>query len=157
METLANSMLNRVYQVTEIHLDDETKKRLTDLGLMPGSEVAVVNHSGNNSIILLHNSRVALDRSILEKIAIRDISEDPSRWVSLDQMKPGDIGQIVSIHGTGAVRRRLMDMGLTKRTTVEVVKLAPLGDPIEITIRGYQLSLRKSEAELVVVQKKEDE
>lgn len=157
METLANSVLNQVYQVTEINLDEDMKKRLTDLGMIPGSEVAIINHSGNNSIVLLHNSRIALDRSILEKILVRDPKEDPSRWVSLDQMKAGESGEVVSLHGKGAVRRRLMDMGLTRRTSVEVVKLAPFGDPIEIKVRGYQLSLRKSEAELVVVQKKEDE
>ena len=59
----------------------------------------------------------------------------------------------MNVHGSGSIKRRLMDMGLTKGTAVKVVKLAPLGDPIELRVRGYELSLRKSESEMVVVSK----
>lgn len=64
----------------------------------------------------------------------------------------GQSVQIVKLHGTGAVKRRIMDMGITKGVTVSVRKVAPLGDPIEINVRGYELSLRKADAELVEVQ-----
>ena len=62
---------------------------------------------------------------------------------------------VVAIHGKGAVKRRLMDMGVTKNVRVTVRKLAPLGDPLEITLRGYELTLRKEEASLILVQKDE--
>lgn len=58
---------------------------------------------------------------------------------------------VVKLHGEGAVKRRIMDMGLTKGTEVIVRKTAPLGDPIEITVRGYELSLRKADAEMIEV------
>ena len=58
---------------------------------------------------------------------------------------------IVKVHGEGAVRRRIMDMGMTKGTQVYVRKVAPLGDPIEVTVRGYELSIRKADAEMIEV------
>ncbi|MBR6872860.1 MAG: ferrous iron transport protein A [Ruminococcus sp.] len=63
----------------------------------------------------------------------------------------GQTVKIVRIHGEGAVRRRIMDMGMTKGTEVTVRKVAPLGDPVEITVRGYELSIRKADAEMVEV------
>jgi ferrous iron transport protein A len=63
----------------------------------------------------------------------------------------GKTVKIVKVHGEGAVRRRIMDMGITKGTEVTVRKVAPLGDPIEVTVRGYELSLRKADAEMVEV------
>lgn len=59
---------------------------------------------------------------------------------------------VVKLHGEGALKRRIMDMGITKGTTVTVRKVAPLGDPMEITVRGYELSLRKADAELIEVE-----
>ena len=58
---------------------------------------------------------------------------------------------VALLHGEGALKRRIMDMGLTKGTEVKIRKVAPLGDPVEITVRGYELSIRKSEAENIVV------
>lgn len=60
--------------------------------------------------------------------------------------------RIVRVHGEGALKRRLMDMGLTRGTTVAVKKVAPLGDPIEVTVRGYELSLRKDDAALIEIE-----
>ena len=60
--------------------------------------------------------------------------------------------RIVRVHGEGALKRRLMDMGLTRGTTVTVKKVAPLGDPIEVTVRGYELSLRKDDAALIEIE-----
>ena len=64
----------------------------------------------------------------------------------------GQTCQIVKLHGEGALKRRIMDMGLTRGTEVYVRKVAPLGDPLELTVRGYELSVRKSDAELIEVQ-----
>ena len=70
----------------------------------------------------------------------------------LDQIEKGETGLVKSVEGDGKVRRRLFDMGVTPGARVELRKKAPMGDPIEITIRGYELSLRKSEAKLVNIE-----
>lgn len=71
---------------------------------------------------------------------------------SLRGTKVGQSVRVVKLHGEGAVKRRIMDMGITKGVTVQVRKVAPLGDPIEINVRGYELSLRKSDAENIEVE-----
>lgn len=70
---------------------------------------------------------------------------------TLKQTKIGETVTVVKLHGEGAVKRRIMDMGITKGTSVYVRKVAPLGDPIEVTVRGYELSLRKADAEMIEV------
>ena len=67
-------------------------------------------------------------------------------------MKVGETATIVRLHGEGALKRRIMDMGLTRGTEVFVRKVAPLGDPMELTVRGYELSVRKGDAELIEVE-----
>ena len=64
----------------------------------------------------------------------------------------GETATVVRLHGEGAVKRRIMDMGLTRHTTVRVRKVAPLGDPIEVTVRNYELSIRKADAEMIEVE-----
>ena len=71
---------------------------------------------------------------------------------TLRDVKNGETVTVVKLHGEGAVKRRIMDMGITKGAQVFVRKVAPLGDPIEVTVRGYELSLRKSDAEMIEVQ-----
>ena len=68
---------------------------------------------------------------------------------TLRQVKIGETVKVVKLHGEGAVKRRIMDMGLTRGTEVYVRKVAPLGDPIEVTVRGYELSRRKADAEMI--------
>ncbi|MDD7085338.1 MAG: ferrous iron transport protein A [Clostridiales bacterium] len=71
---------------------------------------------------------------------------------TLKQVKIGSTVRVVKLHGEGAVKRRIMDMGITKGAEIFVRKVAPLGDPIEITVRGYELSLRKADAEMIEVE-----
>ena len=71
---------------------------------------------------------------------------------TLRDAKVGDMVRVVKLHGEGAVKRRIMDMGLTKGVDVHIRKVAPLGDPIEVTVRGYELSIRKADAEMIEVQ-----
>ena len=71
---------------------------------------------------------------------------------TLRQVKVGETVTVVKLHGEGAVRRRIMDMGITKGTQVYVRKVAPLGDPIEVNVRGYELSLRKADAQMIEVE-----
>ena len=70
---------------------------------------------------------------------------------TLKEAKVGETVTVVRIHGEGAVKRRIMDMGITKNVEVYVRKVAPLGDPVELTVRGYELSLRKADAEMIEV------
>lgn len=71
---------------------------------------------------------------------------------TLRDARVGDTVTVVRVNGEGAVRRRIMDMGITKRVEIYIRKVAPLGDPIEINVRGYELSLRKADAEMVEVE-----
>ena len=71
---------------------------------------------------------------------------------TLREIGVGETTKVLKIHGDGSLRRHLMDMGITKGCQIYVRKVAPLGDPVEITIRGYELSLRKSEAEIIEVE-----
>ncbi len=71
---------------------------------------------------------------------------------TLREVKVGETATVVKLHGEGATKRRIMDMGLTKGTEVYIRKVAPLGDPVEITVRGYELSIRKADAELIEIE-----
>ena len=71
---------------------------------------------------------------------------------TLKEVKCGDTVCVVKLHGEGAVKRRIMDMGITKGTQVFVRKVAPFGDPVEVNVRGYELSMRKADAEMIEVQ-----
>ena len=71
---------------------------------------------------------------------------------NLREVPVGGNAKVVRIHGEGAVKRRIMDMGITKGVEIYVRKVAPLGDPVEVTVRGYELSLRKADAEMVIIE-----
>ncbi|MCC8182891.1 MAG: ferrous iron transport protein A [Clostridiales bacterium] len=70
---------------------------------------------------------------------------------TLRDVQPGQTARVIRLHGEGPVRRRIMDMGITKGTDLTVRKVAPLGDPVEITVRGYELSVRKGDADCIEV------
>ncbi|MCI9372000.1 MAG: ferrous iron transport protein A [Lachnospiraceae bacterium] len=70
---------------------------------------------------------------------------------TLRSAKPGDTVKVVKINGEGALKRRIMDMGVTKGVEIYVRKVAPLGDPIEVTVRGYELSVRKADSDLIEI------
>ena len=70
---------------------------------------------------------------------------------TLKDVKIGETVKVARLNGSGAVKRRLMDMGITKGTEVYVRKVAPLGDPVELTVRGYELSIRKADAEMIEI------
>lgn len=69
--------------------------------------------------------------------------------MTLRDLKPGQSGIVASIKGSGSIRRRVLEMGVTPGTGIEVIKVAPLGDPVEVMLRGYDLSLRREEAEAI--------
>lgn len=71
---------------------------------------------------------------------------------TLRQARVGDTVRVAKLRGEGAVKRRIMDMGVTKGTEIHIRKVAPLGDPFEITVRGYELSIRKADAEMIEIE-----
>lgn len=71
---------------------------------------------------------------------------------TLKQAKIGETTRVIKLHGEGAVKRRIMDMGITRGVEVYVRKVAPLGDPIEVTVRGYELSIRKADADMIEIE-----
>jgi Fe2+ transport system protein FeoA len=73
---------------------------------------------------------------------------------SLQELKPGEVARVVRVSGSGSIQRRILDMGIVKGTEIEVERVAPLGDPIEVKIKGYHLSLRKEEAANIFVEMK---
>ena len=77
--------------------------------------------------------------------------------MNLREVKVGQSAKVIKVHGEGPVRRRIMDMGITKGQTIYVVKVAPLGDPMEITVRNYELSVRKADCEMIEVELLEPE
>lgn len=151
---LSEATVNQTYQIKEITSSEKLKNHLQELGIVKGQPVVLLQMNGGNGIVLLKNSRLALDVSIIEAIGVEE-SQEQKIWTTLEQLGIGEQAKVLTIHGEGPLRRRLMDMGLTKNVVVTVIKLAPLGDPIEINLRGYQLSLRKNEAAYVVVEKVE--
>ena len=71
---------------------------------------------------------------------------------TLRDIKVGQTAKVVKLHGEGAIKRRIMDMGITKGVEIQIQKVAPFGDPIELTVRGYQLSIRKADAEMIEIE-----
>ena len=71
---------------------------------------------------------------------------------TIKDAKTGEKVRVVKLHGEGAIKRRIMDMGITRNTEIYIRKFAPLGDPIEVTVRGYELSLRKADAEMIEIE-----
>lgn len=80
------------------------------------------------------------------------IRDERTTMKTLKDVKVGQTATVVKLHGEGPVRRRIMDMGITKRVEIYVRKVAPLGDPMELTVRGYELTLRKADAEMIEVE-----
>ena len=78
--------------------------------------------------------------------------EEDMEMNTLKNVKIGHTAKVVKLHGEGAVKRRIMDMGITKGVEVTVRKVAPLGDPMELTVRGYELSIRKADADMIEVE-----
>ena len=83
---------------------------------------------------------------------MKNLKERRGQMKTLRDVEVGGKAVVVKLHGEGAVKRRIMDMGLTKGVEVYIRKVAPLGDPIEVTVRGYELSLRKADAEQIEVE-----
>lgn len=142
------------YEIVGIDLEEASVRHLADLGIKIGSFIQVISKTNDTAILLVRAVRIALDNSILKKLDV--VPKGSSKFsLPFSELAIGDSAYIEAIHADGVLKRRLMDMGLTKNTKVQLQKVAPLGDPLEIKLRGYDLTLRKSEASLVSVVKSE--
>ena len=124
------------------------RRHLGDMGFVEGAEVTVIAEMAGSLIIGVHETRGPEPRARAENFGL---TKEGESMKTLKDVKIGACAKIVRLHGVGAVRRRILDMGLVKGTEVTVCKVAPAGDPIELTVRGYELSIRKDEAATIEV------
>ena len=143
-------------KVLSIRGKDEVQRFLRNLGFIEGAEVTVISerkrhrqcerHPGRGKQI--HGSPC---RHRINSIFCEAGNQGRIHMRTLKQVKCGETVSVVKLTGEGALKRRIMDMGITKGTEIYVRKVAPLGDPVEVNVRGYELSIRKSEAENIQV------
>jgi len=142
-------------RVVSLEGAEAEQKRLGDLGLRVGARLFVVQHSGPNGMLVAVNddARIMIDRATARAVRVIRLDQEPA-LVTIAAMRPGDRARIMKL-GKGKLdyRQRLMSMGLTPGVEFEVTRVAPLGDPVEIRVRGFSMSLRKAEAELLGVEK----
>lgn len=142
-------------RVIRIDAEAAEQKRLADLGLHPGARAEVVQHSGESGLLVAVNSdaRIVVDHATAQRIMVSAL-EPSLPPLTISALVPGDTARVVGIgKGNLDYRQRLMSMGLTPGVTFEVTRLAPLGDPVEIRVRGFAMSLRRAEAEMIAVEK----
>ena len=160
--------------VIRCDVDEAARAFLDERGIRPGASLAVVATAGDSLLVQVGEAHVSLARTLAEAVQV-EMAETPSEVVAvapirsnldeekrqdvgmptqvpLHELKVGQRGIIVRVGGQGPVRRRMMDMGMVTGAEVKVVRVAPLGDPVEFEVKGYSLSLRKSEARNVIVE-----
>ncbi len=145
-----DAALKTPYRILGINLPKDSLLHLSNLGLAAGETIEVVTKTKNSAIIIVKGSRLAFDASILDKIDLAPAEEDQKK-IPLSELPVGHSAIVTDIFSANETKRRLMDMGITKRTRVLLRRVAPLGDPLEISLRGYELTLRKSEAQMISV------
>ena len=138
------------YRILGIDLPKDSLLHLSHLGVTPGETLEIVTKTKDSAILIIKGSRLAFDASILEKIDVTPLDQEHTA-LPLSELSVGESAIVVDIFAINEAKRRLMDIGITKRTKIYLRKVAPLGDPIEITLRGYELTLRKSEAQMISV------
>lgn len=145
-----DAALKTPYRILGINLPKDSLLHLSNLGLAAGETIEVVIKTKNSAIIIVKGSRLAFDASILDKIDLAPAEENQEK-IPLSELPVRRSAIVTDIFSANETKRRLMDMGITKRTRVLLRKVAPLGDPLEISLRGYELTLRKSEAQMISV------
>ena len=136
--------------VKTIRGKDQTRKFLQNLGFVEGAKVTVVSSLAGNVIVNVKDARVAISEQMASRIMVY-LQRGQTQMSNLRHTPVGATVTVRKIEGEGATRRRIMDMGITRGAEIYVRKVAPLGDPVEITVRGYELSLRKADAEMIQV------
>jgi Fe2+ transport system protein FeoA len=151
--------------VTRVHAGQALKGHLSALGIIPRTRCRVVRNSGGGPLVVhAHGSSLVVGRGMADSIEVapetspapaRTPMTEPDAPLTLAELVTGDRARIVRIRGggTAGIRQRLLDMGITRGTEVDVQRHAPLGDPVELNVKGYNLALRMSEARQVEVEK----
>lgn len=143
------------FMIIKVTTNPFLNKRLAELGLIPGKLLTLVSpcHKTSGLIIHFQGQRLALSHDLAQNIQVIALkSVENERLTSLDCLLPNTKCLIKKINGSTTFQQRIMEMGLTKGTLVTIAKLAPLGDPIELNLRGYKLSIRKEDAKAITVQ-----
>lgn len=159
--------------VVRCDVNEAARAFLAERGLRPGAPFAVLATAEDSLLVRVGGAHISLARSLGENVKVElaeksklaadelqqsileeesEMAETKNRQIPLHELKTGQRGVIVHVSGKGPVKRRMMDMGLVPGSEVQVVRVAPLGDPIEFTVKGYSLSLRKSEASNIKVE-----
>lgn len=141
MKTLNTARIGQIYYVNKI-LKSEHAGKLRELGFAPDTEVVLISMDGENALLKIGQTRLALSSFYLNTILIKD-EQSNEELIPLSSLNIGQSGVVRLLEGESEIKRRLMDMGITRGTSIAVHKLAPLGDPMELHLRGYSLSLRK--------------
>jgi len=151
-------------------LDENVAEFFSSVNLRKGKQLKVLGKTSNQMIILFGAESFHVSREIAEKITVaesktnafnnskdttnkeRPMQEKTIETKTLKDLKIGQTGVVVRVKGKGSIKQRMMDMGLVSGSKVSVIRVAPLGDPIEISLKGYNLSLRKSEAQNIMIE-----
>ncbi|MEQ7308784.1 ferrous iron transport protein A [Lactococcus petauri] len=149
MKTLNTARIGQIYYVNKI-LKSEHVGKLRELGFAPDTEVVLISMDGENALLKIGQTRLALSSFYLNTILIKD-EQSNEELIPLSSLNIGQSGVVRLLEGESEIKRRLMDMGITRGTSIAVHKLAPLGDPMELHLRGYSLSLRKKDAEKIKI------
>lgn len=149
MKTLNTARIGQIYYVSKI-LKSEHAGKLRELGFAPDTEVVLISMDGENALLKIGQTRLALSNLYLNTILIKD-EQSNEELIPLSSLNIGQSGVVRLLEGESEIKRRLMDMGITRGTSIAVHKLAPLGDPMELHLRGYSLSLRKKDAEKIKI------
>ena len=149
MKTLNTARIGQIYYVNKI-LKSEHAGKLRELGFAPDTEVVLISMDGENALLKIGQTRLALSSFYLNSILIKD-EQSNEELIPLSSLNIGQSGVVRLLEGESEIKRRLMDMGITRGTSIAVHKLAPLGDPMELHLRGYSLSLRKKDAEKIKI------
>lgn len=149
MKTLNIARIGQIYYVNKI-LKSEHAGKLRELGFAPDTEVVLISMDGENALLKIGQTRLALSSFYLNTILIKD-EQSNEELIPLSSLNIGQSGVVRLLEGESEIKRRLMDMGITRGTSIAVHKLAPLGDPMELHLRGYSLSLRKKDAEKIKI------
>lgn len=157
MKGLSSCGVNKEYVFICFSEKGKYDKIFSPLGLVKGDLIKVISLIEDDQLIIYtRNKRVAISGNVAKDILVVEKEDiEMKEYRVLSEILPGAEVIVESIMGKSALKRRLMDMGLTRGVTVILKKVAPLGDPIEISVRGYSLTLRKSEAKLILVKELE--
>lgn len=131
-------------------------RHLAEMGMLAGKRVTVISplNASTGMLVYFQGQRLAISEEIAAQVVVQPLNQvSDADLEPLADLPTGSRALVGRIQGNGQLRQRLLDMGLTRGTLVHLVKVAPLGDPLELAVRGYKLSLRKADATAILVER----